>query len=189
MKSGMAEKKEESFQIDINDYRDYYSSAIKTNPITLKFRDLDMDLDLLKKKGSQQVRNAQKEIIQKRREIFLKYNDLLTHPKFGKRDGPLFYLTALNLGFKKNFEVLVKSVRQLQEWEPLDMLGLITEKIHSNFFQLFILEKIANLKEDLLIACIPFFLGALYYPTNVVSPLSEFLLEKAAQNPLTVKKD
>lgn len=50
---------------------------------------------------------------------------------------------------------------------------------------MFLIDKLSSYSDDMLEALIPLFVDFLYFPTNVISPLSEFLVEKACQNPMT----
>jgi hypothetical protein len=49
-----------------------------------------------------------------------------------------------------------------------------------------LVNKFAQYSDDMLEALIPVFISYLYFPTNVTSPISEFLTEKACQNPMSV---
>lgn len=68
---------------------------------------------------------------------------------------------------------------------PLSCLGLISYKYSSTFLQVYALEKISkHYHDELILALIPVFVGSLVHAHNVVTPVSEYLLELAAKSPM-----
>ena len=81
----------------------------------------------------------------------------------------------------------------MENWEglkPMMLLGLIGQDFPSTFFQMFALEGITkHLHDDFLRSLIPSLVGFLAHATNVVCPVSEFLLELCTRSPSNVFLD
>ena len=102
-----------------------------------------------------------------------------------RKDGLLYYLTALNLSDKEVAYGLPSTLQKWKEHPPLIAISLLSPRIFNTFVQLYLIKNLRKLKDDLLIALIPIFINYLNFPTNVCCPVTEMLLEKAAQTPLT----
>jgi hypothetical protein len=103
----------------------------------------------------------------------------------GFGDGLLYFLTAYDLSNKQNIIELPTILDKWGEQDPLSYISLFSPRIFNTFLQLFLINKLSFYSDDMLEALIPLFVYFLYFPTNVISPLSEFLVEKACQNPMT----
>ena len=102
--------------------------------------------------------------------------------------GVLCYLLSLNLHKKKVLRGLGVTLKNWQVLTAEHYLALLSPNIHSCFVQMFVIDKLSQLMDtDMLISLIPFFLACLKYPIAISSPLSEFMVEQAAINPMTVK--
>ena len=79
----------------------------------------------------------------------------------------------------------------LEKWgqvDPLSFIGLLSPRVYNTFLQLYLVNKFALYSDDMLEALIPVFIAYLYFPTNVTCPISEFLIERACQNPMSVRQ-
>lgn len=104
----------------------------------------------------------------------------------GFSDGLLYFLTALDLTKRQNVIDLPLVLEKWGQVDPLCYISLLSPRVYNTFLQLYLVNKFALYSDDMLEALIPVFVSYLYFPTNVTSPLSEFLVERACQSPMSV---
>jgi hypothetical protein len=97
----------------------------------------------------------------------------------GFADGLIYFLTAYDLSNKANVMEVPSILEKWGQQDPLSYISLFSPRIYNTYLQLFLIDKLSLYSDDMLEALIPMFIGFLYFPTNIISPLSSFLVEKA----------
>jgi hypothetical protein len=111
-------------------------------------------------------------------------DDNIIYEGFG--DGLLYFLTAFDLSKKQNIMEFPNILERWGDQDPLSYISLFSPRIFNTFLQMYLIKQLSSYSDDMLEALIPMFVAYLYFPSNVSCPLSEFLVEKACENPMTV---
>lgn len=113
-------------------------------------------------------------------------------------DSLYYYLPFVDFANKVEVDPAnqVKALQtKLHKWDnfnshPLSCLGLFSPSWCCTFLQLHALELVAtHFRDDLIKALIPFFVGFLAHSPQVVSPVSEYLVELACKYPLAMGRE
>lgn len=108
-------------------------------------------------------------------------------------DSIFYYLKFIKLHEKSDVPAahqINDMMRELKDWKslrPLHLFGLVGPEYPCTFLQMFALDGISqNYHDEMLLALIPALVGFLVNPTNVICPVSEFLIELACRSPSSV---
>lgn len=116
------------------------------------------------------------------KEIYL--NNIETSNRF---DSIFYFMQLLDMSNKKDSNLMISKVRDWPGLTPLHSLGLLNVSNPCTFIQMFVLDRLSNnFHDEYICSLIPVFVGFLMYPTCVISPVSEYLVELALRCPMNV---